>query len=161
MEINVLAILFQMLNFGIVVGALTFLLFKPVRKILDERSRKVAEGQAAAEDALKEKARIAQHAEQVELNAKQQAKQLIADARSDASERKNELLEEAKAEVEAAREKMLKNLDKEKAAAFASWQAEFETAVIAVAEQVIGASLDAKKHSKLIDEGLKEIAASK
>jgi len=161
MEIHVTAILLQMLNFGIVVGLLTFLLFKPVRKILDERSRKVAEGQKAAEEALQEKARISEHVDAMKKDAQKEAKHIIADARTDAQSRKAELLKEVKAEVASEREKMLESLKREKASALKAQQVEFEQAVLAVSEHVIGEALDAKKHGKLIDQGLKNIAASK
>lgn len=161
MEIHVTAILMQMLNFGIVVGALSVLLLKPVRKILDERARKIAEGQAAAEAALKEKSQIAQLKDKAEQDAKQSAKSLLADARKEAEARKNELLHEAKAEVEEARAKMMKALDREKATVMESWQADFEKAVLTVSEHVMGEALDAKKHAKLIAQGLKDIAATK
>ena len=161
MEIHVTAILLQMLNFGIVAGLLTFLLFKPVRKILDERSRKVAEGQKAADEALKEKSRISEHVDAMRRDAQKDAKKIVSEARSEAEAKKAELLKEVKAEVAEEREKMLESLEREKANALKAQQKEFEQAVIAVAEHVVGASLDAKKHAKLIDQGLKDIAASK
>jgi len=161
MEIHVAAILLQMLNFGIVAGLLTFVLFKPVRKILDERSRKIAEGQKAAEAALRERARIAEHSEEAKRDAQKEAKDIIAEARSEAKNRKAELLKEIKAEVEEERTKMMSALDREKENALKAQQKEFEQAVFTVAERVIGSSLDAKKHATLIEEGLKEIAAAK
>ncbi len=161
MEIQVTAILLQMLNFGIVAGLLTFLLFKPVKKILDERSRKVTEGQKAAEAALREKGRISEHAEQVKREAQQEAKDIIAAARAEAKEKKSELLKEVKAEVADEREKMLEALKKEKAQALKEQQKEFEAAVFTVAEHILGESVDSKKHAKLIESGLKSIAAQK
>jgi len=38
MDIQLPQIIFQIVNFGVVVGALTYLLYKPVKKMLDERS---------------------------------------------------------------------------------------------------------------------------
>jgi F0F1-type ATP synthase membrane subunit b/b' len=55
MEINFLQILFQAINFGVVFGAITFLLYKPVMKMLDERAKKIAEGQSAAEKSIRER----------------------------------------------------------------------------------------------------------
>lgn len=161
MEIDVYAILAQMLNFGLLTGALTFLLLKPVKSVLEARSRRIAEGQKAAEEALAEKSKLSELRSKAEKEAKQEAKTLLAAARQEAEARKAELMTEAKAEVEAAKTKQLKSLEKEKASTIQAWQKQFETAVIDVAEQVIGTSLDAKKHAKLIDQGLQRIADSK
>lgn len=161
MEINVAAILLQMLNFGILVGALTYFLIKPVRSVLENRSRRIAEGQAAADAALAEKAQIDDLKAQSKKDAQQEAKTVIATAREEAETRKAEMMQEAQAEVEAVREKMLKNLEKEKAALVKEWQAQFEDAVMAVSEQVIGKSLKAEDHKKLFEKGLQDIVASK
>lgn len=161
MEIEVGAILAQIINFSILTGVLSFFLIKPVKSILETRSRRIAEGQKAAEDALAEKAQLSQMKQQAEKEAKQEAKTVLGEARKDAEDRKAQLIAEAKAEVEELKAKMLKNLEKEKAATVKAWQEQFEAAVIEVSASVIGESLDAKKHAKLIDQGLQRIANSK
>lgn len=161
MEINVTAILLQMLHFGLVVGALSYFLLKPMRKILDERATKVAEGQAAAQAALAEKAEIEELKSTESKKAKKEAKDIVAAAREDAQAKSAEIVKKAKAEAEKERAEILATAQKEKAALYKKWQNEFESAVIMVSEQVIGESLDAKKHDKLIQQGLKEIATSK
>ncbi len=161
MEIQVGSILAQILNFGILTAVLTFFLLKPIKSVLETRSRRIAEGQKAAEEALAEKAHIGEMKAQAEKEAKQQAKNLIAAARTEAEDRKVELLSANKAEVEAAREAMMKAVEKEKAALLKTWQDQLETVVLEVAEQVVGESLDAKKHSKLISQAFKRIEASK
>lgn len=161
MEIHVTAILLQMLNFGVVVGALTYFLLKPIRNILDERARKVAEGQAAAQAALAEKANIDKMKADVSKEAKQEAKAIIAAAREEAQAKRDEIVAAAKEEAQAERAALLKSAEKEKATLVKQWQTEFEAAVLMVAKNVVGESLDANKHAKLIEQGLKEIAASK
>ena len=58
MDIQITQILFQAINFSVVLGALTFLLYKPVLKMFDERSQKIAEGQKAAEAAIQDKEKL-------------------------------------------------------------------------------------------------------
>jgi F-type H+-transporting ATPase subunit b len=159
MEIQVTSILLQMLNFGVVVGLLTFLLVKPVRKMLEERAEKIAAGQRAAEAALKEKSSIDSLKEQAEREARSEAKKILAEARTEAEARKEELMAEVKTEVQKARDKALKSVETERKAALENMQAEFEKAVLAVAESVIGTSLDSKEHAALIKKALKDIAA--
>ncbi len=159
MEIQVTSILLQMLNFGAVVGLLTFLLIKPVRRLLEERAQKVAAGQKAAEEALKEKSSIDALKEKAEREARAEAKTILSQARKEVDARRTELMDELKAEISQAREKALKSVDSERKAALENMQSEFEKAVLSVAENLIGESLDAKQHSALIKKALKDIAA--
>lgn len=160
MEIQVTAILLQMLNFGLVAGVLTFFLLKPVRKMLEERAAKIAAGQKAAESALSQEAAIQSLKEKAERDARGEAKKILAEAREDAQERKAALMAEIKEEVAAARQKMLDQLEAEKKAALESLQQDFEQAVLMISERVIGESIDAKKHAALIKQGLKDIATA-
>ena len=66
MDIQLPQILFQAINFSVVMGALTFLLYKPVLKMFDERSQKISEGLKAAEAALKEKEELDQTRKKME-----------------------------------------------------------------------------------------------
>lgn len=160
MEIHVAAILMQMLNFGIVAAALTYLLLKPVRKILDDRARKTAEGQAAAEAAMAEKAKIGELKEVAQKEAKQEAKAVLSEARQEAEQRKQELLAEVEQEVSTARAKKLQEVTREKEAEIAAFRENLESAIIAITEKLLGEAIDTKKHAKLIDQGLEEIKSA-
>ena len=160
MEIQVGAIILQMINFGVVVGALTFLLFKPVRRILDERARKIEEGLKASESALAKEAKLDKKAQEIELAAQEKAKSILDEARKDAQERQAELLAEAKQKAEEIISKARDEAVIEKQAIMADLQSQFEAAVVAVAAQVIGEEVSTKKHQALIKQSLKEIEAA-
>lgn len=160
MEIQVGAILLQIINFGVVVGALTYLLFKPVRRILEERSRKIEEGLRASEAAQAKEAKLDKKAQEIELSAQEKAKAILDEARRDAQERQAEILAEAKKKAEAIRAKGHEEAAAAKQAALTDLQTQFEAAVIAVAGQVIGEEISTKKHSDLIKAGLKDIEAA-
>ena len=49
MEIDISQILFQIVNFSVVLAALTFLLYKPIFKMFLERAKRIEEGQKAAQ----------------------------------------------------------------------------------------------------------------
>lgn len=159
MEIQVGAILLQMINFGVVVGALSFLLFKPVRRILDERSRKIEEGQRAAEAALADR----EEAETLKQNAKRSAqkevKGILDEARNDAGTSASTILAKAEKDAEQIREKARQAMAKEKDAMRADLQKQFEQAVVDVTQALIGETITPKKHQELIKKGLQEITA--
>lgn len=161
MQIQVTAILLQMLNFGIVLGALTYLLLKPVRRILDERANRIAEGQKAAEEAIAEKASIEELKEKALKEARAKAKEFLAEARQEADKKREEWLNEAKADAVKARAKAEKALSAERVALAESMQNEFTEAVFMVAEKVLGEEIDTKQHAALVKQGLKEIASAK
>ena len=56
MEIDIKQVLLQLLNFGILVFIFGKFMFQPILKILDARSKKIQDGQLAAEKSLKEAA---------------------------------------------------------------------------------------------------------
>ncbi len=161
MQIEVTAILLQMLNFGIVLAALTYLLLKPVRKMLDERSERIAQAQKAAEETIKEKGAIDELKEKALKEARAKAKELTVEARREVDQKREEWLTEAKQEVAQVKEKAQKAITAERAALLDSMKEDFSEAVFAVAGKVLGAEISAKQHSDLIGQGLKEIAAAK
>ena len=55
--INLPALIAQLVNFTILLGLLYLFAYKPIMRMLDERSRKIKEGMEQAE-AVKEKAKI-------------------------------------------------------------------------------------------------------
>lgn len=125
LNIDLLQILLHMLNFVILAGGLTFLLFKPVNKFLEKRRAYFAEIEEKnrqdsekneelrieyekkirdAEAEILEKKRISEK-EQAEISnqyikeAKEKATAIIQAAENEAEERKNHILESAQTEI--------------------------------------------------------------
>lgn len=91
----------QALNFGIVLVALTWLLYKPVLKTLDERREKIAQGVKDAERAAEAAANADAEAKKVTHAAALDADQIVASARDAASSEKARIVKEAEARAEA------------------------------------------------------------
>ncbi len=105
MEIQLTQILLQALNFGILFFVLAKLLFKPILKILDNRSDKITEGLAAAEKSLKEAAKLEEKKAVEMAKVQQKAAELISAAKKEAKESGAALIEQAKAEAAKAADK--------------------------------------------------------
>ncbi|MCA9369353.1 MAG: hypothetical protein H6773_00840 [Pseudomonadales bacterium] len=157
MDIQLTQILFQIINFSVVVGALSFLLYKPVIKIFDERSKRIAEGEKAAAKAQKAYADIEQKQKSVEAELKKERNKVIKEAQAEATERKEVIIADAKAKAKAEHDEMRAQWENEKAMLLKKAEKDMAAAVITVAEKVIGDALDEKKASKLIDTELKNI----
>ena len=157
MDIQLPQILFQIVNFSVVMGALTYLLYKPVRKILEERADQIAKGQKAAEEALAEKNKLGQLEKEAKEQADKQAAQIIEKARQDAKKVEESLEEEAKAKAEKSVAKLKANWEDEKRQHLSDMKREFVNAVVATTEKLLQEKLDEKKHQKLIEAQLDQL----
>lgn len=105
MEIEVKQVLLQLLNFGILVAVLGKFIFQPIIKILDQRSKKIADGLAAAENNLKAAAEIEKKQAEKLAEATKKAAALIGEAKAEGKKLTDSMLEEAKAAGAAALDK--------------------------------------------------------
>lgn len=160
MDIQLTQILFQAINFSVVLGALTYFLYKPVLKMFDERSKKIAEGQKAAEAAIKEKEELETQRKKMESDLKKERAEVLKEAQEEAKAKAQEIVAQAKKEAKAEKSKLVAAWEKEKAALLKEAKQDMADAVIAVSAKVIGKSLDTKAQQKLIDTELDTILKS-
>ena len=145
------------INFIILLVLLRKFLYRPVLKMLDERTQKVKESMDWAE-AIKrdyEQAKVEvqkqidkgrQEAQAIIAQAVQKGATLKEEAKREASVQAKAIVEKARAELEAERDKMVEDLRKE-----------FVSLLILASERVIRQTLDKEKQSRLIEETLEEI----
>jgi len=90
-------LLFNMLNFGVLVAALTYFLYKPVMKMVKERQSVVTKGVEDAEEAA-EKLKAAEGTANMRINsAESEAVGIVDAARKSANEEKARIVKEAEA----------------------------------------------------------------
>ncbi len=87
----------QLVNFGVLFVALTWLLYKPVMKTLDERSQKIAKGVEDAELASLKAATADEDAAKVVKGAETEAETIVSSARDLAGTEKARIVKEADA----------------------------------------------------------------
>ena len=90
----------QAVNFGILLVALWFLLYKPVMKTLDERAKKIAQGVEDAERAAEKLAGADTAAAEIVAGADTQASEVVASARETANAEKTRIVKDAEARAE-------------------------------------------------------------
>lgn len=157
MDIQVPQIIFQLINFSVVLGALTYLLYGPIVKILEERSKQIEAGQKAAQAALSEQAAIEETKKQIIKTAEKEAAEIRESARTDAKAVIATAREQAKGEAEKVIEGLTADWQSEKMKHVAEMRNQFVETVIAAASKVVGETLDAKKHQQLIDTELETL----
>ncbi len=157
MDIQLSQIFFQMINFFVVFGALTYLLYKPVLKIFDERAKRIEEGQKAAEKAIASQENIEQLRKETQTQLKKERATIVSEAQAEAKKRAQEIVAEAKNLAEAEVSRLKENWEKEKRQLMKDMRAEMTDAVMTVAQTLVGKSLDSKSHAILIDSELDAI----
>lgn len=157
MEIHLAQIVFQIINFGIVFGALSILLYKPILKIFEERARRIEEGQKAARNALEQQEKIDELKNKTEQKLKKKRAEVLEEAVKEAQEQKKQLIEEARHTAEAEITSLKTKWEQEKAKEKAQMQSELVEVVIAATEKILQEKIDSKKHSALIDSELNQL----
>jgi len=160
MEIQLPQIIFQIINFSVVVGALTYLLYKPIIKILEERATKIAKAEEAAAKSLSEADKIEVTKKVAKKDAEKQAQQIIEEAKITAKKQAEQIRIDAKSEGKDIIEKMKKDWQQEQNKQLKMMREEFSKAVITVSEKVMNETLNQKKHLELIDQELDSIFKS-
>ncbi len=146
----------QIINFVLLLVLLYFIGYKPIRKMLDERSTRIKEGIDQAELA-KEVAARAEEEVQRRLDEARKDGQLVLAQASEMGERlKAEAREEARREAEALIVRARAEIGMERDEAIDRLRQEFADLAILAAEKVIKETLDKERHRRLIQEVLEE-----
>jgi len=140
----------QMVNFSIVFAVLYWFAFKPLAKVMAERTSKIEKG---LDDAKKVEEKLSQT--QAEFNkamseAKKQANAILEKAAQDADARKQEMITRAKEEVGQIINQEKQKMQTEKAATLKEIKKEVADLVIAAVEKVLGEKIDEKKDREMI-----------
>lgn len=139
-------------NFAILFFVLKKFLYKPVKKVLDDRQAEVEQIYAEANEKN-------QHASDLKaeytkkLNAaKETANELIKDAAAKAQSRSDEIISEAQEKSAAMVKRVSAQLEQDKKKAVNEIKNEIADLAIGAASQVVGKELTAKDHEKLIED---------
>lgn len=152
--LNWTGFLWQSANFLVLLVLLYLVLFKPVTRMLDERTQRIQESlaradevrrQAEAQEAQRQAqmAEIRREAEQMRARADEQAKRIVAEAEARANERAEQILAQAQSNIDASRQQMM-----------AEVRATLADLVISATDRVTRSALDANGQRTLIQQFL-------
>lgn len=159
MDIELPQILFQIVNFGVVVGALSFLMYKPVKKMLEERSARVEEAQKAAESTLLEKKSLDETKKRLLAEAEKEAQAIVEEAKRDAKRIEKDIIAQAKEASAGEVENEKKRLADEYKAAVKELRQSFVAEVAVMTEKVLGEAIDEKVIAKKLDKDIDAVIA--
>ncbi|MSQ06052.1 MAG: ATP synthase F0 subunit B [Dehalococcoidia bacterium] len=154
--INIPSLIAYLVNFVILLGVLYLFAYKPLLKVLDQRSERIRESLAAADQA-REAAASSQATIQQQLDeARRQGQHLLDQAREAAGRYREEEMGRARNEAEAFVARARTDIQRERDAAIDEVRTHFGDLAITAAEQVIKKSLDRTAHHALIAQVLEE-----
>ena len=159
--INLPLLIAFVINFVILFGLLTLVLYKPVLKVLDERQAKIKESIDQAEQIREQTARSEEQIKTHIETARKEGQAIIAQATQIGERVKEEAKEGARKEAESLIAKAQAEIKQERDKTVDELRQEFASIAILAAEKVINESLDKEKHRKLIDEVLKDSSTFK
>ncbi len=146
----------QLVSFAILFGLLTFLLYKPVRRILDERSNRIKESMDQVEQIKVKMAETEERVREQLEAARRDGQTVVAQAGQMGERVKEEARLEARREAESIMARARIEIGRERDEAIEDLRRQFVELAILAAEKVINETLDKEKHRRLIDEVLEE-----
>ena len=144
-------------NVLILFAILTYLLFDPVRKVLnDRRERIAAELQDAASKEEKANAMKAEYEFKLK-DINKEADRILEDARKKAKIKEEEILSSAREEAERITDRANKQIEMEKKKARDDMKQEMVGLAAIIAQKAITSSMNVDVQASLVDETLKEM----
>jgi F-type H+-transporting ATPase subunit b len=127
----------QAINFGLLLTALTYFLYKPILGIIDERQKKVADGVRTAALADQKLADAKVEGDEMVGKAAREAEGLVATARTRAEERGAEIVKTAEARAQATLKDAQERAEEAQRAVMKKSQQEIARAAMLAAEKIL------------------------
>lgn len=131
-------LLAQLLNFGILAFLLTKFLYKPMFKVLNERTKKAEEIETGAKEIAEARSDMETWRKDQRRSAKEEADDIIKVATVDAQKQRADILAKANTEAEALRDKASRSIELERDRVFQESQQELAGIALLAAEKVLG-----------------------
>ena len=139
---------------------MSYLLFNPARKMLEERKNRIAGDIETAKEDKESAAALKAEYEAKLKDADKESEMILAEARQKALKNEAKIIEEAKAEASRIIKRAQEEAELEKKHAMDDVKQEMITIASMMANKVVSASMDVEIQSSLVDETLREMGES-
>lgn len=147
------------ITFGLAVFILWRYAFGPLQQIIDQRRAQVRASIENAEATRDEAARLLDEYQQTLASVRAEADEIRESSRKAGETTRGEIVDEARRQAERTVAKAQEQIEREMRAALKELKQELADLTLLATERVIGTSLSAADHKRLIDEALAEITA--
>lgn len=153
--------IFTVINVVVLYFILKKLLFKPVSKHMDDRSKKIQEALVLAEEASRKVDQMkAEYDAKLRL-AKEEGDQIVADYKKKADKEYEKALENAKKEAELMIQKTRQELEVEKKQLISEVKSQMSELVLAASAKVLKENIDSEANRRLISDFIEDKSMSK
>ena len=157
--INLGFMLAQLFNFGVIFILGTIFMWRPLVNMLDARSAKIQKGLEDAAAAANARLNAEAEAEDIKAKARSEAQKIIEDARARGDEVARSIEQEAQAEAGKLREQARQAATEERDQQLAGLRSQVGAISVALAQRLIGETLDEKRQQALINDFFAKVPA--
>jgi F-type H+-transporting ATPase subunit b len=155
--VDVPKLIFQVINFLLLLYLLNRFLFPSVIRMLDERKGRISKGLEDAEAAARDRELARAEREAALDEARKEAQAMIARATKIADDSKAEILAEAKAQAEKATSKARGEITAEKDRALAELRTHVAELALEAAGRLVKSEMDGPTQRRLVEDFLSEV----
>lgn len=150
-------LLAQILNFAILLGVLTFFVYRPLLTLIDARRERIRKAMEDAKTIEGQKGELARIREEALRRTDAECGALLGKTKREAEKAKADILGRAKEEVEQMLEKGGKQLEEERANVFAGIQGTLAQAIVRMTEKIIEREFSPSDQRRLVSSLVKDI----
>ena len=154
--VNLPGLIAQIINFPLLRPLLYFILYKPIVKALDQRSKRIQESLDQAERLKEDTAKAEEQVKQQIEAGRLEGRNIVAQATQVADRIREDARQQAKADAEIIVTRARAEVQRERDEAIEELRRQFADLTILAAEKVINTSLDRDRHQRLIAEVLEQ-----
>jgi len=158
---NIPTLVAQLVNFIILFGLLYLVAYKPITRMLDERSNRIKEGMNLAEASKEQAFRAEEEVKKALEEASREGQGRIVRAVKAGEEVKQKARDDSRQESEIILSRARMEIQRERDEAIEKLRSEFADLTILAAGKVIDRSLDKKAHHEIIEKVLEESSTLK
>ncbi len=159
-EINS-TLLWQVINFLVLLWLLKRYLYGPITEMLDKRSQKINNDLDEAEKRKSDAQELKEKYETELRNARQEAQEIIEQAEDRGKRRAKEIINQAQDEAEKIKENKLAEIEQAKKEALVELRNEVASISLLAAGKIIKEQIDKKKHEQLINQYIEDLNSKK
>jgi len=153
-------VFWTLVTFACLLALLARFVFKPFRKVLEEREARIRDSLDEAQRAREEAQEILDRNEEQLSQAREEARRIIAEGHRIAADMKDEAGESAKREADRAAEHARAEIDRELQRSLDELKGTVANLSVRIARQVIREKLDDKRHEELANDFIERLKKS-
>jgi len=146
----------QLINFILLLVILRAVAYKPIIRMLDERSARIRESMERAEEIKRQASQTEEEFARRLTEARREGQEIIAQAEKIAERIRDEEVDKTRRQVEELRVRALDDIGRERERAVSELRRQVADLAVLAAGRAIGRSLDEPAHYRLVEEALAE-----